>query len=446
MQGGGGGASVGGGPSHPGRAVGAPRVIVRHRTVRYEGLAQGEVQVHRPGTALERGPVRAAGERAHEAQALRVGVLHADLEEPLGGRAVELDLVDRLARPGLAQLRRSVGGEDDQRDARLAGLVHGRRQLGGGRSGGAGDRHRAAARLGEAEREEAGAALVDVGVTAEPLLAREREHERRRPGSGGGAGIGHAAARELVGEGAQEPMGVGRGHDAGVRPTVVLLHGFSQTGASWRAVIDALGERYTPLAPDLRGHGSAGAARPVGVEACVADVAAAAPDRFALAGYSMGGRLALRLVLIGTTAGIADPLERDARREADEALAEELDGGLDIEAFARRWARQPILRGQPPEVAAAAHEDRLRNDPTGLAAALRGLGPGAYDPVWSRLGELRMPVIVIAGERDAKYAKLAERMVARLPRARALIVPATGHAVHLEAPAIVAAALAGQDA
>ena len=57
-----------------------------------------------------------------------------------------------------------------------------------------------------------------------------------------------------------------------------------------------------------------------------------------------------------------------------------------------------------------------------------------------------MPVIVIAGERDTKYAKLAERMVARLPHARALIVPATGHAVHLEAPAIVAAALTGQDA
>ena len=242
-----------------------------------------------------------------------------------------------------------------------------------------------------------------------------------------------------------------------MRPTVVLLHGFSQTGASWRAVVDALGERYTPLAPDLRGHGSAGAARPVSVDACVADVAASAPQRFALAGYSMGGRLALRLALahpsrverlalIGTTPGIADALERDARRESDDALAAELEGGLDVETFARRWARQPILRGQPPEVAAAAHEDRLRNDPTGLAAALRGLGPGAFDPVWSRLGELRMPVIVIAGERDAKYAKLAERMVARLPRARALIVPATGHAVHLEAPAIVAAALAGQDA
>jgi 2-succinyl-6-hydroxy-2,4-cyclohexadiene-1-carboxylate synthase len=243
-----------------------------------------------------------------------------------------------------------------------------------------------------------------------------------------------------------------------VSSTVVLLHGFTQTGASWRGVIDALGERYTALAPDLRGHGSAAARRPVTVDACVADVVADAPGRFVVAGYSMGGRLALRvalahperverLVLVGTTPGIADDVERGARREADEALASELEDGLDLEAFARRWAKQPIFKGQPPEVAAAAHEDRLRNEPAGLAATLRGLGQGAAEPLWPRLGELRMPVVVIAGERDGTYAKLAERMVARLPRARALIVPGAGHAVHLEAPGIVAAALAGgQDA
>jgi 2-succinyl-6-hydroxy-2,4-cyclohexadiene-1-carboxylate synthase len=243
-----------------------------------------------------------------------------------------------------------------------------------------------------------------------------------------------------------------------VCPTVLLLHGFTQTGASWRGVIDALGERYTALAPDLRGHGSATAQRPVTVDACVADVVADPPGRFGVAGYSMGGRLALRvalahperverLVLVGTTPGIADDVERAARREADDALASELEDGLDIEAFARRWARQPIFKGQPPEVAAAAHEDRLRNDPAGLAAALRGLGPGASEPLWTRLGELRMPVTAIAGERDGTYAKLAERMVARMPRARALIVPGAGHAVQLEAPGIVAAALSGgQDA
>jgi 2-succinyl-6-hydroxy-2,4-cyclohexadiene-1-carboxylate synthase len=243
-----------------------------------------------------------------------------------------------------------------------------------------------------------------------------------------------------------------------VRPTVLFLHGFTQTGESWRGVIDALGERYTALAPDLRGHGSAAARRPVTVEACVDDVVADAPERFGVAGYSMGGRLALRValahpgrvervVLVGTTPGIADGLERAARREADDALATQLEDGLDIETFARRWQKQPIFKGQPPVVAAAVHEDRLRNEPAGLAAALRGLGQGAAEPLWPRLGELRMPVTVVAGERDGTYAKLAERMVARLPRARALIVPGAGHAVHLEAPAIVAATLTGvQDA
>jgi 2-succinyl-6-hydroxy-2,4-cyclohexadiene-1-carboxylate synthase len=240
-----------------------------------------------------------------------------------------------------------------------------------------------------------------------------------------------------------------------VRPTVLLLHGFTQTGASWGGVIDALGERYTAVAPDLRGHGSAATRRPVTVDACVADVMADVPGRLALAGYSMGGRLALhvalahperieRLVLVGTTPGIADDVERAARREADDALASQLEDGLDIEGFARRWAKQPIFKGQPPEVAAAAHEDRLRNEPAGLAAALRGLGQGAVEPLWARLGELRMPVTAIAGERDGTYAKLAERIVTRVPGARALIVPGAGHAVHLEAPGIVAAALVGE--
>lgn len=235
-------------------------------------------------------------------------------------------------------------------------------------------------------------------------------------------------------------------------PTIVLLHGFTQTGASWKTVADELGERYRALAPDIRGHGSAGRARPVGFAECAADVVAVGPERFTLVGYSMGARVALhvalsnparvqRLVLVGATPGIADPLEREARRQEDLELAAELDAAQDIEAFARRWAAQPLLRRQPPEVAAAAHQDRLRNEPAGLAAALRGIGSGATAPLWGRLGELAMPVRLIAGERDAKYRKLAERMAQIIPRADVLIVPAAGHAVHLEAPALVAAAL-----
>lgn len=216
-------------------------------------------------------------------------------------------------------------------------------------------------------------------------------------------------------------------------------------------MIDELGQRYRALAPDIRGHGTAADRRPITFAECAADVAEQAPDRFALAGYSMGARLALhlglahperveRLVLVGATAGIADETERAARREADEQLAAEIEAGS-IEEFARRWASQPLLGHQPASVAEAAHADRLRNRPEALAAALRGLGAGVMTPLWGRLDELRMPATVIVGERDTKFRKLGERLVAGLPDAELVVVPATGHAVHLEAPALVAACL-----
>jgi 2-succinyl-6-hydroxy-2,4-cyclohexadiene-1-carboxylate synthase len=236
--------------------------------------------------------------------------------------------------------------------------------------------------------------------------------------------------------------------------TIVLLHGFTQTGRSWGPTIAALGERYRALAPDIRGHGEAAAARPVDFASVHVDVLAAAPRRFALAGYSMGGRIALslacaaperidRLVLVGASPGLADADERRARRAADDALAEriEADG---IEAFAAHWAALPLFAGQPPAVAAAAHATRLAQSPAGLAAALRGLGTGAMEPLWERLPRLAIPVALVAGERDAKFRALAERMAAALPDAALHVVPGAGHAVQLEAPEALADIVSAQ--
>jgi 2-succinyl-6-hydroxy-2,4-cyclohexadiene-1-carboxylate synthase len=183
------------------------------------------------------------------------------------------------------------------------------------------------------------------------------------------------------------------------------------------------------------------------------DVASLAPARFTLVGYSQGGRIALhaalalperveRLALIGASPGIDDPAERAARRAADEALAGEIESHS-IEDFATRWADTPVLAGQPPEVRAAAHADRLRSTPAGLAGALRGLGAGALPALWGRLGELEMPVVVLAGERDEKFRALGEQMARAIPRARLVVVPGVGHAVHLEAPERVAEEIVG---
>ena len=234
-------------------------------------------------------------------------------------------------------------------------------------------------------------------------------------------------------------------------PTVVLLHGFTQTRQSWRRTIAALGGRYRALAPDLPGHGLAAERRPASFAACTAYVRALGGKRFTLVGYSMGGRIALnaplalpgsveRLVLVGASPGIADASEREQRRLADETLAARIPS-IGIEAFAREWGGQELFAGQAERVAAAAYADRLRNTPHGLAAALRGLGTGVMPPLWDRLGSLAMPVTLVVGERDAKFRAIAERMAPAISRSRIVIVAGAGHAVQLEEPGAVAAAI-----
>src|SRR3954469_1425072 len=232
----------------------------------------------------------------------------------------------------------------------------------------------------------------------------------------------------------------------GVPPALVLLHGFTQTRQSWRRTVLALGAgRYRALVPDLPGHGQA-TDRTASFDACTAYIRALAPARFTLAGYSMGGRVALhaalqlkpeRLVLIGASPGLQEPEERAQRRAADEVLAERIEA-IGVEAFAEEWGAQPLFAGQPARVAAAAHADRLRNRPHGLSSALRGLGTGVMEPLWDRLPELAMPVTLVVGERDEKFRAIAERMLERLPSARLVVIPGAGHAAHLEQPEAVA--------
>jgi 2-succinyl-6-hydroxy-2,4-cyclohexadiene-1-carboxylate synthase len=226
---------------------------------------------------------------------------------------------------------------------------------------------------------------------------------------------------------------------------LVLLHGFAATARAWDGVIDALDparQRAIPLSPaDGASFGEA-----------VRAVLAAAPDRFALCGYSLGGRIALhvalaaperveRLVLVSSTAGIDDPGERAARRDADERLATFAEQA-GIEAFADRWQAQPLFAGTSPGAAARWRDDILRCDPEELAGTLRALGTGRMQPLWTRLGELTMPVVVVVGEQDGKFAALGRRLAAAFPDARLEAIPGAGHGIPREAPEQLARILA----
>jgi 2-succinyl-6-hydroxy-2,4-cyclohexadiene-1-carboxylate synthase len=242
----------------------------------------------------------------------------------------------------------------------------------------------------------------------------------------------------------QGPPG-GRGGPGQPRGPVVLVHGFTQTLASWDPIAARLAARRRVVRVDLPGHGGSATVRASFDQ--TAALLGRGGGRAAYVGYSLGGRLCLRLaldrpdlvtalVLIGASPGIGDPAGREARRAADETLARDLerDG---VEAFLRRWLARPLFATLPPARAGTA--ERLTNTAAGLAASLRLLGTGTQEPLWRRLGSLRPPALLLAGALDHKFAGTAERMAAAIGAgARVTLVPGAGHAAHLEQPDAVA--------
>jgi 2-succinyl-6-hydroxy-2,4-cyclohexadiene-1-carboxylate synthase len=217
---------------------------------------------------------------------------------------------------------------------------------------------------------------------------------------------------------------------------VVLVHGFTQTGASWATIAAGL-EGHEVVAPDQPGHGERSAERADLVTSAEL-LAPLGPAAFV--GYSMGARIALHLallhpdavtalVVLGGTGGIDDDEERAARRAADEVLADRLED-IGTDAFLDEWLAQPLFAALPPDGRGA-----RSTDASGLAWSLRLSGTGTQQPLWARLGELAMPVLVVAGARDEKFRALGERLVAAIgANAELAIVSDAGHAAHLEQP------------
>lgn len=238
----------------------------------------------------------------------------------------------------------------------------------------------------------------------------------------------------------------------GAGPRVVLVHGFTQTGATLGPLAERLAGSREVVLPDLPGHG--------GSPAASGDLYTAAAQlgdscgQATYAGYSLGGRLCLhlalarpgvveRLVLMSATAGIEDAEERARRAADDERLAERIEAGGEegLPSFLDEWLQGPLF--STLEAGEAGRESRLANTASGLAGSLRHHGTGRQLPLWERLGELTMPVLVLVGERDPKFLAQGERLAQAVgPNASLVVVPGAGHSLPLEEPAAVAGVIA----
>lgn len=241
----------------------------------------------------------------------------------------------------------------------------------------------------------------------------------------------------------------------------VLLHGYTGSPAVWDDIVAALDPQAPVLRPALVGHGpDTGTASDfvAEVDRLAGLVRGAGLDGSHLCGYSLGGRLALgllvrhptlwaRATLIGAHPGLpedagvagAERAERAANDERWAQLAEH-----DLAEFLARWSAQPLFatqRALPAPVRAVQERQRARHDGAALAGALRALSL-ARMPDWQpALPAIAQPVHLMAGVLDAKFAELAQRMAIRIPRATVGIVAGAGHNVVLERPDAVLEAL-----
>ncbi len=234
-------------------------------------------------------------------------------------------------------------------------------------------------------------------------------------------------------------------------PPVLLLHGFMGSAGEWSEIASALSGEYRCLIPDLPGHGGStglpypesytmeGAAR-----AITALLDAEEIDRCAVAGYSMGGRLALylalrhpqrveRLLLESASPGLATEDERAARLASDEKLARRLETG-DLREFVEDWYLQPLFAtlARDETLLRRTIEARVQNDPRELARSLRAMGTGSQPSLWEELPDLRVPTLPVVGEEDAKFVALARQKRRASANVRIIMVPGSGHSVHAE--------------
>jgi pimeloyl-ACP methyl ester carboxylesterase len=241
---------------------------------------------------------------------------------------------------------------------------------------------------------------------------------------------------------------------AGEGPGVVLAHGFGGSARNWRPQARTLRPRFRVVTYDARGHARSEApAEPEAYRASeqIADMgraaAASGDERPVVGGLSMGAAVALRYALAHPervrALMLASPPGRGgiAARALPFADAIEREG---LEAAGARFVWGPES-GLDPAGAALVRQGFLEHPPHALAHTLREL-LAKLEPLEALaepLAKLELPVLLVAGERDAGSRAVCETLAAALPKSALHVIEGAGHVVNLAAPAAFDAALLG---
>jgi len=248
--------------------------------------------------------------------------------------------------------------------------------------------------------------------------------------------------------------GVTAWFEVGRGSPIVLIHGLADDHRAWRSVLPNLVLKHRVILYDLRGHGESDLGRGDGTlrqlsDDLIALLDVVGVDQAVLGGFSLGGTVAMRaaidrpervrgLSLIATSSRVGRAAaewyaERAAMVEAGDP---QLRAVLDQDTA-------DVYRAAPDELEAGLLIRRQSTaDPCGYANACRAMASLRAAPLDLELERIAVPTTILAGELDQHCPpRAAEIISAAIPRATVEILPGCGHALPLEAPGVVAAAI-----
>jgi pimeloyl-ACP methyl ester carboxylesterase len=232
---------------------------------------------------------------------------------------------------------------------------------------------------------------------------------------------------------------------AGQGPPLVLMHGIGADASAWRTQLDGLSDAFDVIAWDAPGYGRSSDPPRDWPMAEYADYLAGFLDALGIAkahllGQSWGGVLAQEfyrdhadrvasLILSDTTLG------GDATRDDGETRLQARLHALETMTpaeYARARAPQLLAPDPPADVLREVEAIFARIHPTGFRSAAIAL---AHADVRAVLPRIRMPTLVLCGERDQVTAPaLGTRLIGEIPHARKVVFPGVGHLNNMEQP------------
>lgn len=233
-------------------------------------------------------------------------------------------------------------------------------------------------------------------------------------------------------------------------PYLLLLHGFMGSGLSFSHLIKSLSTFCNPITIDLLGHGR--------TDACMDPKQYAAEKQIShilsilkriqiqnlhLYGYSMGGRLAFHLlyhcpeffqsgIIESSHCGLKNDSDRLERKRSDEILANEIE--QDFESFLDKWTHLDLFDSTPTHFKKSYKKGMQAQNNRSMASSLRGFGSGVMPYICDILEEIKVPIHLIAGEKDQKYHQLLAQISMMNSNFTFESVLGAGHRVHTDQP------------